>query len=145
MTTSSKTRESDPIRVVVIEDNEDDIELLLRQLKKANIAELVRFIKDGQEALDFFIANAEPLSSSLMVIFLDLKLPSVSGLRVLQQIKSLDSLNAIPVVIMTSSNNPKDLEECRRLKVANYVQKPITFSSFSKAMADVFHAPQPIS
>ncbi len=138
MKTRGKDSKTGPVRVIVIEDDEDDIALLLRQLNKANIGTLVRFIKDGQEALDFIEENAETLVNSLMVIFLDLKLPSVSGLQVLRKIKSLDSLNSIPVVIMTSSNNPKDVEECRLLKAANYVEKPITFSSFSKAMADVF-------
>src|SRR5476649_2514047 len=108
-----KAPDNAPVRVVVIEDNEDDMALLVRQLKKANIETLVRFITDVKEALEFFEKNHVALETSLMVIFLDLKLPNVSGLQVLRRIKSLDSLRTIPVIIMTSSNNPKDMEECR--------------------------------
>lgn len=127
------------IRVIVIEDNEDDRILLLRQLKAANMSEMVKFIADGQDAIDYFQTNMDTLAASLMVIFLDLKLPSVTGLDVLRKMRSMEALNHVPVIVMTSSNNPKDLQECQALRVCKWVEKPITFDSFSKAVADTFH------
>ena len=135
------SKNANPIRVLVIEDNLDDRELLLRQLRKAEIAEQVKFISDGSEALEFIQKHSAELAAHIMVIFLDLKLPGLGGLEVLKGIRTRSELAPIPVVVMTSSNNPEDMAACRALKVANYVEKPVTFSSFSKAMADVFHRP----
>jgi CheY-like chemotaxis protein len=131
------------IRVLVIEDNADDRELLLRQLKKSGMASHVKFIADGQEALDFLTGPlAEALSGELIAIFLDLKLPSLGGLELLRRIRTRDSLRRLPVIVMTSSNDPRDMEECNRLRVIGYVPKPVSFVSFSKAVADVFHLPR---
>ena len=127
------------IRVIVIEDNEDDRILLLRQLKSAHMSEQIKFIPDGQEALDYFQTHTAALAQSLMVVFLDLKLPSNSGLEVLRKIRTESALAHIPVIVMTSSNNPKDLEACQALHVSKWVEKPITFDTFSRAIADTFH------
>jgi CheY-like chemotaxis protein len=130
------------VRVVVIEDNADDRELLLRQLKKSGMANHVKFIDNGQEALDFLINKQTPdLVEELIAIFLDLKLPSIPGLELLRRIRANEKLKNIAVIVMTSSNNPQDVEECRRLKVTSYVPKPVSFMQFSKAVADVFHLP----
>jgi CheY-like chemotaxis protein len=131
-----------PVRVLVIEDNEDDRELLLRQLRKSGMDQHVRFISDGREALDFLTGPlARVLGQSLIAVLLDLKLPSLSGLELLKKIRGREELRGVPVIVMTSSNDPKDLEECSKLKVLNYVSKPVTFTAFSKAVADVFHLP----
>ena len=127
------------VRVLVIEDNPDDRELLLRQLRKSGMDSHVKFIADGQEALDFLTGPQAPPPESLIAILLDLRLPSLSGLELLRRLRARDDFRNVPVTVMTSSNDPNDLEECRKLKVINYVTKPITFSSFSKAVADVFH------
>lgn len=131
------------VRVLVIEDNPDDRELLLRQLRKSGMDNHVKFISNGQEALDF-LTQPRPVSlaEELIAIFLDLKLPGLGGLELLRRLRNRAGLDDIPVIVMTSSNNPDDLEECRRLKVTNYVSKPVTFTSFSKAVADVFHLPR---
>lgn len=132
-----------PVRVLVVEDNADDRELLLRQLRKTGMDSHVRFISNGQEALEFLTQGRNiPLSDELIAIFLDLKLPSLGGLDLLRRVRDREDLQDIPVIVMTSSNDPNDLEECRRLKVTNYVSKPVTFTSFSKAVADVFHLPR---
>jgi CheY-like chemotaxis protein len=132
-----------PVRVVVIEDNADDCELLLRQLKKSGMDAHVRFITNGQEALDFLTGpGAGSLAEELVAIFLDLKLPSLDGLELLRRIRARNELQNLPVIVMTSSNDPRDMEECRRLKVINYVPKPISFPIFSKAVADIFHLPE---
>ena len=132
-----------PLRVIVIEDNADDCELLLRQLKKSGMDSHVKFIANGQEALDFLTgARGSALAEELIAIFLDLKLPSLDGLELLRRLRASDKLQNLPVIVMTSSNDPKDVEECRRLKVTGYVTKPVSFTTFYKAVADVFHLPR---
>jgi CheY-like chemotaxis protein len=131
------------VRVLVVEDNADDRELLLRQLRKSGMDSHVKFISNGQEALDFISRPGQTfLAEELIAIFLDLRLPSLSGLELLRRLRNQEHLQDLPVIVMTSSNDPNDLEECRRLKVTNYVSKPVTFTSFSKAVADVFHLPR---
>jgi two-component system response regulator len=131
------------VRVVVIEDNADDRELLLRQLQKSGMDGHVKFIANGQEALDFLTGpRASALADELIAVFLDLNLPSLNGLEILRRLRMNTRLVNLPVIVMTSSNDPKDINECRRLKVTNYVSKPVSFSSFSKAVADVFHRPR---
>jgi CheY-like chemotaxis protein len=130
-----------PVRVLVVEDNPDDSELLLRQLRKSGMDSHVKFISDGRVALDF-LTDAGTATGELIALFLDLKLPSLGGLEVLRALRRRDDLRRLPVIVMTSSNDPADLEECERLKVINYVTKPVTFASFSKAVADVFHSPR---
>ncbi len=131
------------VRVLVVEDNADDRELLLRQLRKTGMSDHVKFISDGKEALNFLTApDPLPVAQELVAIFLDLNLPSLSGLDLLRALRECERFQATPVIVMTSSNDPRDLEECRRLNVTNYVSKPVTFISFSKAVADVFHLPR---
>jgi two-component system response regulator len=131
------------VRVLVVEDNADDRELLLRQLQKAGMAEQVRFISDGKEALRFLTMPVPPGGGEqLIAIFLDLSLPSLPGLDLLRVLRGEPRFQLTPVIVMTSSNNPRDIEECRRLGVTSYVSKPVTFDAFSKAVADVFHLPR---
>jgi two-component system, response regulator len=141
MNTTDDSAPKAPIRVVVVEDNADDTALLLRQLKIANMADMVHFLTDGQEAVDFFEKLAPSSAGLLMVVFLDINLPNITGLKLLGRMRDMPKLKEVPVIIMTSSNNPKDMAECRRLRVANYVEKPVTLATFTKAMADVFHTP----
>lgn len=129
------------VRVLVVEDNADDRELLLRQLRKTSMADQVKFISDGKEALHYLTVPDPRQVEELIAIFLDLNLPSLSGLDLLRTLRERDCLKA-PVIVMTSSNDPRDLEECRRLNVTQYVSKPVTFTSFSKAVADIFHLPR---
>ncbi len=107
------------------------------------MADHVKFISDGREALDFLTGPSDStLAGEIVAIFLDLKLPSLGGLDLLRSLRSTEAWQDIPVIVMTSSNDPRDIEECQRLKVTNYVSKPVTFTSFSKAVADVFHRPK---
>jgi CheY-like chemotaxis protein len=134
------------VRVLVVEDDADDRELLLRQLTKSGMDSHVKFISNGREALDFLTGpDSRVQTEELVAIFLDLKLPAVGGLELLRLLRLRGELQDIPVIVMTSSNDPKDLEECQKLRVINYVTKPVTFTSFSKAVADVFHLPKPDS
>ena len=130
------------VRVVVVEDNLDDRDLLIRQLRKAKIDAHVKFLTDGKEALDFLshLPAALPFHD-LIAIFLDLKLPGMNGVDLLRAIRSLPRVQNIPVIIMTSSLDPRDFEKCQELKVAAFVPKPITFDSFSKAITGLTHLP----
>jgi two-component system, response regulator len=124
-------------RILIIEDNSDDEALLMRQLEKAGLAAKVQVIANGSHALRFLFSDEH----ELVAVFLDLKLPEISGLEILKKVRAHERLSALPVIVMTSSNHPEEIEHCHRLGVAGFVQKPVTFSSFSKAIADTFHRP----
>ncbi len=132
-----KTEESHKSRVLIVEDNSDDEALLMRQLTKAGLAKNVQVINDGDRALRFLQSEAD----DLIAIFLDLHLPGANGLEILEKVRGNDRLKTLPVIVMTSSNDPADIEECKKLNVTNYVSKPVTFNAFSKAVADTFHRP----
>jgi two-component system, response regulator len=129
-------------RIVVVEDNADDRELLLRQLRKAGLANHMKFITDGREALDFLTGpNAEEMSQNLIAIFLDLKLSGMGGIELLRRLRAHEAYAETPLIVMTSSNDPLDMEECQRLNVAHFVTKPVSLTAFAKAIADTFHPP----
>src|ERR1700689_2584095 len=99
-----------PVRVLIIEDNDDDRELLMRQLRKSGMDNHVKFISNGQEALDFLTGPRAPfLVEELIAIFLDLRLPLLSGLELLRRLRARDDLQNMPVIVMTGSNDPLDL------------------------------------
>jgi CheY-like chemotaxis protein len=127
-------------RILIVEDNLDDVELLMRQLKKANLKEQVKVISDGHLALEFLTLSE---SEHLVALFLDLKLPSLNGLELLEKIRTHEKMQHLPVIVMTSSNSPEDLQKCKELRVLNYVQKPVTFEAFQKAVASTFHRAEP--
>jgi CheY-like chemotaxis protein len=126
------------VDILLVEDNPHDAELTLRALKKHNLANSVQLVHDGAEALDFIFRTGkfagEPMSQ-LKLILLDLKLPKVSGLEVLQKLKNTESTRCIPVVVMTSSQQDRDIKECYRLGVNSYVVKPVEFEAFAKTVA----------
>jgi CheY-like chemotaxis protein len=125
-------------RVLVVEDDADDRDLLLRQLRKSGIDGHVKFIGDGKEALDFLLKLPPPTPfCDLIAIFLDLKLPSMNGVEMLRRIKKIPRVQNIPVIVMTSSLDPKDFEACQRLNVEAFIPKPITFEVFSKAITSL--------
>jgi two-component system response regulator len=130
------------VRVLVVEDNADDRALLIRQLRKSKTDNHVKFLTDGREALTYLTNLPPPMPfCDLIAIFLDLKLPSLNGLEVLRRIKDIPRVQNIPVIVMTSSIDPRDFEECRRLKVTSFILKPITFESFSRAITGLVHLP----
>ncbi len=129
------------VDILLVEDNPHDAELTLRALKKHNLANQVYVARDGEEALDFLFATG-PSSSGikcnrLKVILLDLKLPKVSGLEVLQKLKSDERCRTVPVVVLTSSQEDQDIQECYKLGVNSYVVKPVEFEAFAKTVADL--------
>ena len=123
-----------PVQILLVEDNDDDVELTLRTLRKENLANNIQVAHDGEEALQFLFRNgvyadrsADPLPK---LVFLDLKLPKIDGLEVLKQLKSDLRTRTIPVVIMTSSREESDLIEGYGLGANSYIQKPVDFDDF---------------
>ncbi len=127
------------VEILLVEDNPHDVELTLRALKKHNLANKVQVVKDGAEALDFIFQTGSFASrtNQLKVILLDLKLPKVSGLEVLQRLKQEEHTRSIPVVVLTSSHEDRDIQECYRLGVNSYVVKPVEFEAFAKTVAEM--------
>lgn len=125
--------------LLYIEDNPSDIELTLRALKKHNVANSIQIIKDGEEALEYIFATGRyaerDVKEKPKVILLDLKLPKVGGLEILKEIKADERTKTIPVVVLTSSREEKDMIESYNYGVNSYVVKPINFDSFSEAVA----------
>ena len=104
--------------------------------KRPGLHQYVKSVSNGKQALDYLQKSPDGLSA----VFLDLKLPKVSGLQVLEAIRRDDRTVNLSVIVMTSSTSPDDLEQCQKLGVVNFVQKPLTLTSFVKAFADTFHA-----
>lgn len=137
-----KPSDQPAIRVVVVEDDEDDRALLIRQLRKSKIEEHVRFFADGKSALQFLSDLPPPMPfCDLIAIFLDLKLPGMSGVNLLREIRKRPRLTNTPVIVMTTSINPKDFEACQDLKVVAFIPKPVTFAIFSEAIIRLPHLP----
>jgi two-component system, response regulator len=124
--------------ILLVEDNPDDEELTLRTLKKNNIQNDVVVLRDGQEALDYLFGTGpyrERESSAMpVVIMLDIKLPKVGGMEVLRRIRADRRTRLLPVVILTSSDEERDLAESYQLGANSYVKKPVRFSDFQKAI-----------
>src|SRR5690349_20274594 len=123
------------IQILLVEDNKADAMLTIRALKKHNLANNLIHLIDGSQALDFIFGKGEFLGRNTenkpRVIFLDLKMPKISGLEVLRIIKSDESTKLIPVVMMTSSKEERDIIESHKLGVNSYVVKPVGFDNFS--------------
>jgi len=125
--------------IVLIEDNPTDAELTLHALKKSNLANNVKVLRDGEEALEYLF-SACPLpgtSGCPYLILLDLKLPKISGLEVLEKIRSDERTKMIPVVVLTSSAEEKDRVESYKLGVNSYIVKPVEFDNFAKVVAEI--------
>ena len=124
--------------ILLVEDNPDDVDLNLRALKKNKILNRVIVARDGAEALDYLFGTGayagRDLSEMPQVVLLDLKLPKIDGLEVLQRLRADDRTKLLPVVIMTSSNEDRDLIESYRLGANSYVRKPVDFTEFAEAV-----------
>lgn len=127
--------------IILVEDNKSDAMLFIRALKKHNLANSLIHLIDGAQALDYIFGKGEfegrNIEERPKVIFLDIKMPKVSGLEVLKILKADERTMQIPVVIMTSSKEEKDIMESHKLGVNSYVVKPVGFENFSKTIADL--------
>ena len=130
---------SDPVtdlrvEILLAEDNAEDAEMTLRALKRNNLANKVRWVKDGAEALGYLFdgSNRPP-----KLVLLDIKMPKVDGIEVLRRLKADVSTQKIPVVVMTSSNEERDVVESYRLGVNSYIVKPVQFEAFMETVAKI--------
>ncbi|MHB1955454.1 MAG: response regulator [Sulfobacillus sp.] len=128
------------IEILLVEDNPEDAELTLRALRKNNFLNNVFWVKDGQEALDFVACEGSYVGRSIhnypKLILLDIKLPKVDGIEVLRAVKGNERTRTIPIVILTSSNEERDLFESYKLGVNSYIVKPVDFEKFVETVAN---------
>lgn len=128
------------IEILLVEDNPNDVELTLRALKKRGLANKVFAVSDGEEALEYIFSTGRYADRGInippKVVLLDLKLPKINGLEVLKKIKSDDRTKSIPVVVLTSSQESIDLQECYKLGVNSYIQKPVDFDKFVEVLSE---------
>lgn len=133
--------ESRSIEILLVEDSPEDLELTLRALRKANLANHIEVARDGAEALDFIFCEGahkhRRMDDVPRLILLDLKLPKIDGLEVLKRIKSEERTRSIPIVILTSSKEQKDVLEGYRLGVNSYIVKPVNFDGFTAAVQEL--------
>ncbi len=129
------------VQILLVEDNPNDVELTLRALKKHNLANKVHVARDGVQALDYIFARGDHAGENVAdipkVILLDLKLPKVDGLEVLRKVKSDELTKMIPVVVLTSSREEKDMIESYKLGVNSYIVKPVDFDKFLRSVEDL--------
>ncbi len=129
------------VEILLVEDNPRDVEMTLRALKKHNITNNVHVVKDGAEALEFVFATGAYVSRNMQrkpkVILLDLKLPKVDGIEVLRKIKADERTRVIPVAVLTSSREDRDLQTCYDLGVNSYIVKPVEFENFVRAVSEL--------
>lgn len=126
------------IEILLVEDNPNDMELTLHALKKNNISNHIQVVRDGAEALEYLFATGSYADRDInhlpKVVLLDLKLPKVDGLEVLRRIKADERTRAIPVVVLTSSREERDIVNSYQLGVNSYITKPVDFVQFTEAV-----------
>jgi two-component system response regulator len=129
------------VEILLVEDNPNDVELTLRALKKHNFANKVHVVKDGAEALEFIFCTGtyakREIDRKPKVILLDLKLPKVDGLEVVRRIRADERTKCIPVVVLTSSRQERDIVESYKLGVNSYIVKPVDFDRFVEAVSNL--------
>jgi two-component system, response regulator len=127
--------------ILLVEDNQDDVDLALHSLRRGKLANRIVVVRDGEEALDFLFCRGafagRSFDSPPKLVLLDLKLPKVNGMEVLKQVKSDPRTKAIPVVIMTSSKEERDLVSSYDLGANSYIQKPVDFEQFREMVKTV--------
>jgi two-component system, response regulator len=133
--------DAQPVDILLVEDNPTDVELAIRALKKSGLANNIFTVNDGEEALDFLYCrnkfeHRNP-NHTPKIILLDLKLPKVDGLQVLRTLKADEEKKIIPVIVLTSSNQEKDMVESYKLGVNSYIQKPVDFDQFISAVNQI--------
>ncbi len=132
---------NESVEIILVEDNPDDAMLTIRALKKNNLANRLTRLEDGAEALDFFFAEGKykgrDMSIIPRVVLLDLKMPKINGIEVLQKLKSDNRTKHIPVVVLTSSAEDPDIITCYKLGVNSYIVKPLGFEAFTKKITEL--------
>jgi two-component system response regulator len=129
------------VEILLVEDNPADAELTLRALRRKNLANKIHWVKDGEQALEYMFragahAGRDPVTLPKLVL-LDLKMPKVDGIEVLRRLKAEPATQAVPVVIMTSSNEERDVVASYQLGVNSYIVKPVQFDAFLETVAQI--------
>lgn len=129
------------VEILLVEDNPNDVELTLHAFKKHNLTNRIHVARDGAEALDYLFAEGEysgrDVNHRPKVILLDLKLPKVDGLEVLKRVKADPRTKTIPVVVLTSSGEDRDIVESYNLGVNSYIRKPVDFEQFTESVRTI--------
>ena len=128
------------VEILLVEDNRDDEELAKIALKNNNITNKIQIVRDGVEALEYLFGSADSETLKCVdpiVVLLDIKLPKIDGLEVLRRIKTNPVSKKIPVVVLTSSSEEKDLVESYRLGVNSYIRKPVDFNQFTEVVRQI--------
>jgi two-component system response regulator len=118
---------AEPKTILLIEDNADDEQLTLRAMRQSEVPNIIRVARDGVEAIDYLFGDNAKLPD---LILMDLKLPKISGLEVLERVRKEPSARRLPIVVLTSSDEERDILECYRLGANSYVRKPVDFDEF---------------
>ena len=133
--------DTNAVEILIVEDTPEDVELALRALRKANLTNKIQIVRDGAEAMEFIFAEGKhsgrKIEDGPKVVLLDLKLPKIDGMEVLRRIKSDPRTKTIPVVVLTSSKEQKDVVESYQLGVNSYIVKPVNFERFAQAVQDL--------
>jgi CheY-like chemotaxis protein len=128
------------MEILLVEDNAEDAEMTMRALRKRNLANHVHWVKDGEEALDYLFCSGQYVARERgrppKLVLLDIKMPKVDGIEVLRRIKGSE-LRTVPVVVMTSSNEERDVIESYRLGANSYIVKPVAFDAFLETVAGI--------
>jgi two-component system response regulator len=133
--------ENNAVEILIVEDTPQDLELTLRALRKSNLANNIHAARDGAEAVEFIFCEGPHADRKIQdgpkVILLDLKLPKIDGIEVLRRVKSDSRTKSIPVVVLTSSKEQKDVVESYQLGVNSYIVKPVDFERFASAVGEL--------
>jgi two-component system, response regulator len=133
--------ENSQVEILLVEDNIDDAEMTINALRKNNLANNLIHMADGEEALDFLFGTGKFIGRDInlkpRLVLLDLKMPKVDGIEVLQRVKSNEATKKIPVIILTSSKEDPDVNRCYELGVNSYIVKPVEFGGFVKAICEL--------
>jgi two-component system, response regulator len=132
---------SEPVEILLVEDNPDDVELALRAFARINLTNRIHVARDGEEALEFIYGEGRYEGRSLeegpKIVLLDLKLPKVDGIEVVRRLKGDPRTKAIPLIVLTSSSEDPDVQACYGLGVNSYIVKPVDFEQFSESVAQL--------
>ena len=130
------------VDILLVEDNAHDAELAIRELRKHHLANNLFHVEDGQEALDFLFSNGKYSGNTdpghrPKLVLLDIQMPKINGIEVLEKIKTHPDTKSIPVVILTSSKEHPDIQKCYALGANSYIVKPVDFEGFSSAIRNL--------
>lgn len=133
--------EYDEVEILLAEDNARDAEMTMRALKKINFSNKLHWVRDGEEAMDYLLGagkyEGRDLANPPKLILLDIKMPKIDGIEVLRRVKASEALRRIPVVVMTSSNEERDIVDTYELGVNSYIVKPVQFPAFVETVANI--------